>query len=304
VAFAATDKWLYIGITGSSGTTGARVLAYDGIGFHYVWEVTGSGVTTLKDIAVYSAISSDDDLYILYSDGGSSKLAKIAKISKNPLTDSAKKYAASGVLVTPNFDGGMAEDSAAILATGMGVNSLNSDETIKVETEIDYSGSYEGAASEIATFNADTDKLIQYGTSTRGKGMPGQAWRHKYTLSRGSTNTNTPIMFSAVTYYRKKPAKIHEIAFLIDLEEAVRQNQWNFTDADNVMELLHNAEESVELVELIFPGKKAVTGVAVGTALFVDVEGVPSSHLGNEAFNWTPRIQSGTTLVICRQIFT
>lgn len=305
-AAAASDQWLFVGLTGSGGAGAAKIMAWDGQGWHFIWESAGAGACELKDIALLQGISGDVDMYIMYSDGGSSKISVLRKITKNPLTDTGYKYATSGYLTTPNFDGGMADDEAAILASGVSFTSLDAgNEEIKVETAIDYSGTYESGTSEIATFTDATAKLIKYtaGTGTRGAGMPGTAWNHKYTLSRGSTTTKTPVMFSAVTYYRKKPNKIHEYAFLIDLEDAVDNNQYEFTDAENVMAKLHEAEESVELVTLILPGKGAISGSADGTALFVDVEGIPASHTGNEDYQWTPRIKSGTVVIICREVF-
>jgi len=306
----ASDRWLFASV---SGVAGAYVFAYDGEGWHYVFSLDGSSaVKTITALALHDTVGGGAiDLIVLAQDAApgtsDSTFYRLRKILEDPLnntTYAGRQFPTSGTLVTPWFDGGMSEVDSTILASGGGFKGLTSNRTVKVETALEYSDTYQSNSATIATFTADTDKIIRYGaSSTRGPGLSGRSWRHRYTLATDS-NTATPALFYPVTYYKKRPPQIHEIAFLVDLEETVKLNQWEWSSADDVLEALNDAAISVTLLELDFPGKNAVTNVANSSTLYVEVQGVPAQHEGGEnPRQWLPEVESGTALIVCRQVF-
>lgn len=306
----ASDRWLFCAI---NGVTGAYIFAYDGEGWHYVFALDGSSaLKTISSIMLHDTLGGGAiDLVVLVQDANpstsDSTFYRLRKILEDPLNNSGyagRQFATSGTIITPWFDGGMSEVDSTILASGGGFKGLASGKSVKVETALEYSDTYQTNSATIATFTSDTDGLIRYGASTtRGPGISARAWRHRYTLVTDS-NTATPALFYPVTYYKKKPPQIHEVAFLVDLEETVRLNQYEWTSADDVLEALNDAAISSVLLSLDFPGKNAVTNVADSSTLYVEVQGIPAQHVGGGSpAQWLPEVESGTALVVCRQVF-
>jgi len=293
------SDWLFCAVSGGSN---GRVFAWDGQGFHYIYGVSGKFIADIVVSHANTASTTTQENLYISTHVTNGEVDRVEDVLLNPLENSSHIYATSAVIITPFFDAGMSEVDAAVIAVGGQMIGLDSgNEEVKVETELDYSGSYDATANRIVTFTADTDQFLKY---VAGAGFSSRAWRHKYTLSRGSTTTNSPVIFFTDTYYRKKPTRIHEFGFLINLEESIHLSHQQYAnDLDKVMTELHNAEESIPLVELKISGKTAITDVATGSVLYVDIENIPASHRGSREYSWLPEIISGTALVVARQIF-
>lgn len=307
VALTHSDKFLFVGIQTTSVTDKSKVLAYDGFGWHFIWESEGTGTGDLKDIKINNALFNTPELFIVLDDNenGESIFYKISEINVHPEMTTTKKYKASGNLIMPWFTAGMSEVDATWLAQGGGYKNLDdTNEEVNVDIALDFSDTYETDAATLSEFNADTVKLVKMGSgTTRGPGVQARAIRNRYTFSRGATNTNRPLMIAPVTYYKKKPKRLHEYGMLVNLEESAKLNQSLYQGSPGkVLRTLHTTEEAVPLVKLQFPGQHEINLTTSGTDLYVDVQEIPATIRALPENQWLPQIKEGTALVVCQQI--
>ena len=296
---AVTEQWLFIGI---AGVTESSVWAYDGIGYHYIWEKTSAQARALEDIIIWDN-NGTDTLFALYKHSGSPDkvIQKIENVLDNPLETTSFKFAATGDLETPHFDGGMSEVESVLLASGMSFADLdtasNDNEKIKVETEFDYSGSYDSTSNRIVTFYSDTDPVTQKYVS--GAGVQCRSWRHRYTLSRGGTNTKTPVMFYPTTSYRKKLEGLHQYRFQIDLYRSA-ELQGQFESASDVLQNWKTITDSVPLVKFEWTGAAEFAGG--GTRYVEAIDPLLSISPQTDVESATPVVTEGIAEAFLREI--
>ena len=242
-------NWLFVGV--SSGSAVASVWAYDGRGWHFIWKVTGTGITTVSDIIVSQTGSDDtsDTLYIVYNDTSGATTAnfnRVEDILSNPLENTAHKYASSGILVVPWQDGGLPDVKGPLAAFGMSMTGNTADETIQNQVALDYSETYQSAPNVLTW--ASTSSLRQ--RYADGLGLSHRSFRNKLTLSRGSTNTYTPVLFHGVSYYEKLPGAVYQFTFEIDIPATLRDragsnNLAYYTALDIVEDFMELADSKV-----------------------------------------------------------
>ena len=271
-ALAASGPWLFVGFSGAAGNS---VWAYDGEGFHYIWASTltgGSGrVYSLRDIALYKKNGTDNvQLHIASNNAGAPSMSVLEYPLENPREQAAKTFEASGYLITPYFDAGMTEVDAVILGSAVGFADVDADDTIKIETDTDYSGTYESDSDRIITFN-NTHTSGQRVLYESGAGFAAKAWRHKYTLARGSTTTITPTMFYPITYFEKVFTNLRKYIFEVDIKSSLPLNGPDYSDDQDLLKALETSHEKIPLLAFSYSG----TNIYSNTTRYVRIDNFP-----------------------------
>jgi len=297
---AVTEQWLFVGI---AGITEISVWAYDGTGFHYIWGKSAPGTSqALRDIVIWDN-EGNDTLFALYATGGTpgQVIEMVANVLENPLETTSFKFATTGNIETPHFDGGMSEVESVLLASGMSFADLdttsNDNEKIKVETEFDYSGSFDSTSNRIVTFYSDTDPVTQKYVS--GAGIQCRTWRHRYTLTRGSTNTKSPVMFYPTSSYRKKLEGLHQYRFQIDLYKSA-ELQGQFESAGDVIQNWKTITDSIPLVKFEWTGAAEFAGG--GTRYVETVDPMLAITAQTDVESATPVVTEGIVDAFLREI--
>lgn len=296
-AIFATENWLFA--AWNNGTSG-WVWAYDGEGWHYIWSkiagiTFGTDGDGIQDIIIDSSdANSGDVLLVLYTeDSDDVDIEYIDEVLINPMSSTTFKYALNGLIVTPHFDGGMSEEDGAILQHGLSAEGLdtlaNNNEDIQFETEVDYAGSF---GTGFKTFTAFSDspsdgkhRYVDTVSSPTVLGFEARTWRHRYTLTRGSTNTKSPILYSVVTAYVKTVVDLHKYTFFIDLAKSAFANEFKFSrSAHKVWDVLADLNDQKTMFEFRMVGTD-IHGSGNPRyvkmeefPVLVDVDGNPASH--------------------------
>ena len=245
----AGGRWLFAAIDDD-------VFAYDPM--EDAWHFIASFGTNVSDIIVHDGI-----LHAVLTDG---TFRRVDNVLTDPLRTSGKTFAVSGTIVTPHNDADMPEASGVVVAQGLSASQLATTaaatERIQSEIEVNYSGSY-ALTANIKTWYSDTASppIQKYSSDAAagnvGTGLAALSWRHRFTLTRGSTTTNRPVFHKAVNYFRKLYTDLHAYVVIIDLAATVANYRRAFSDEDAVITSLHAAMDSTVLVPFTYPGIKA-----------------------------------------------
>lgn len=234
----ATDGWLFIGMYCGDSDTGS-IWAYDGTGWHYIWE----GSEHVRDIAFLQESGGDRGTVLHFvTDSGVFHFKN--HILSNPQTVSGFEYESTGKLITPYFTGGMAEVDSTLIALAVTSEGLDTEanDNEKITTNIDTD--FEDSFGNTLTFYSDNNTLQKYAS---GAGVSARAVRVDYRLNRGSTNTNSPVMFYPVLHYEKLFPNVYSYTFEIDVRKTA-QNEHRFASEDDVMKQLLTTREKIPLV--------------------------------------------------------
>lgn len=294
-AMTSGGAWLFVAM--QHGASFASVWAYDGVGFHYIWSLTGTGVTQVNDMLVFNG-----DLGILYNDlgGNTHDVVRVPDVLANPLSISGKTYASSGYLITPWFDGGMTEVDGNWLQMGAGYKDLdttaNDNEKIQTETALGYSDTYESDSGTVLTWYSDSDVTQKF---LSGAGLNSPVMRQKHTLSRGATNTKTPVLFYPVVYYDKVFTKLHKYTFVVNLKKTATQGALSRSDAQDVLNSLETTFAKVQQSTLDFPGIGIYlpSGVSTDYVRVTDIQAIVDVNSDENAL--TPRMDGARVQVTC-----
>lgn len=286
-------SWLFVAVAHASTTS--SIWAYDGVGFHYIWSYTGSGVVRVNDIMVF-----DGDLGILYSEGGGDAhdVVRVPDVLSNPLTITNKTFESTGYIITPWFDGGMTEVDCNWLQMGAGYKDLdttaNDNEKIKTETALGYSDTYESATGTVLTWYSDSSVVQKF---LSGAGMDSPVMRQKHTLTRGSTTTKTPVLFYPVVYYDKVFTKLHKYTFIVDVKKTANQGALTRSDEQDVLNSLEATFAKVPQSTFKFPGIEIYlpSGVTTDYVRIVDIQTIV--EVDGNASAISPRMDSGRVQV-------
>ena len=269
-ALTSSDQWLFMGISTAAKNS---IWAYDGEGFHYIWSVSDIGDTgqsnALRDIIIFHEQTFGVQMHIVYDNGGSHVMQRLDFILENPVENTSKRFEASGTLITPWFDAGMTEVDSVILATGMGFQDVDASETIKVETALNFSTSYESASNRIKTYD-NTDSSGDIAKYVSGAGFSGKVWRHRYTFA-GDGATGTPVMFYPITYFEKVFPDLSKYTFEVDMKKSWQINQSNYASEQDLLKALQTSKIKVPLLAFSYAG----TGINTSTTRYVRIENMP-----------------------------
>lgn len=205
--------WLYVGVGGLTSTTNAW------IGIYNVktgrWNCPYRGGTAQRAILGLFESAQDDGVVRLHvaenntsSAGGDQDPVFFERITSNPASDTAYKFAASGVITTSWFDAGFPVAIKGFLTDYVVAEGLTTDETIAFKFATNG-----GALGASQTIDSTTSPPRVF---TDGAGAVGTAARRiqmEITLARGGTNTNSPkLIASQLSYFVRAGLKEDDTA--------------------------------------------------------------------------------------------
>ena len=210
-----------------------------------------------------------DQLHIVYDNAGTHVTQRLDYVLSDPAETAAKPYETAGFLVTPWFDAGMTDVDSVILASAMGFQDVDASETIKVETAVNFSTSYESDSDRIKTFN-NTDSSGDIFRYESGAGFSGKTWRHKYTFA-GAGSTDSPIMYYPITYFEKVFSDLSKYTFDIDMKKSWQINQSSYASEQDLLKALQASKVKVPLLAFSYAG----TGINTSATRYVRIENMP-----------------------------
>ena len=195
--------------TFGSQTGYSLVLGRDRRGWQVLWQ-SGASSRPINAILVSNAYSQ----YRLWiaADQRVSWLKMPVEVI-NPLQVTTTAYGASAVLETPWIDHGLANQVKLALSTIVETTNPTSSETVLVEYATDFVETY----TTLGTISATGQQKYFYGTSRRG--LTYRAIKYRVTLTRGSTNTNTPTLRKLTHVYRPRTDILYGVDATIDLND-------------------------------------------------------------------------------------
>jgi len=270
-AISASDQWLFVGVSTAAKNS---VWAYDGEGYHYIWSVSAQGaagqVHSLRDIQIFHDKAMGlDQLHIVYDNSGTHVMHRLDYVLSDPVETASKPYETAGLLVTPWFDAGMTDVDSVILASAMGFQDVDASETIKVETAVNFSSSYESDSDRIKTFN-NTDSSGDIFRYESGAGFSGKTWRHKYTFASAGS-TDSPIMYYPITYFEKVFSDLSKYTFDVDMKKSWQINQSSYASEQDLLKALQASKVKVPLLAFSYAG----TGINTSATRYVRIENMP-----------------------------
>lgn len=158
-------------------------------------------------------------------------------------------YATDGIHITPWFDANTAVESKTAKRFQLFCKGMSSNETVKVFYRIDHSETDRDTGwTSLGTISSDGKTTFTFGSS--GIGVAFQDIQFRFDLTRGSTNTNTPIIQATVLEYLKLTKKLWGWSFTIDASEdhdgQTPKEQWaslkTIVESTTLVEFTYRAE--------------------------------------------------------------
>ncbi len=291
----ASETQLYISVGGDAAGRKARIMAWNGTGWHTVYQhatanqkilwlhVTSSGASINKALhfAVLGATTSDSDQIL--------DMYKLDGIETPPHTSSSIKRQTSSYIDLPRIDGGMPGSKAAWLR-----DSIHADD-LSASTSNEYVALQSGKDGEARTTNTIGNFLS--GTTSldhsSGAGDSSVSQALRVTLNRdGSDNTHTPVIKSLETSYYKQVDTMEGFRFMVDLETTA-QEQGITTEA--VITNLETIRDSVVLLPFTY---------GVRSTIYVRVVDMDFSELFDDTVDTSSSYsqRTGKVLVTIEQV--
>lgn len=240
--FAQTPAFLFGFRSRKAGeSTDSAILCYTGIGWHILARTTA----TIR--GMYVSQGSPQYLYWAEAENNTSvtiKRIRLAVGNENPVNDTTYTYAASNYLVTPWVDLGFFDLNKVLLRMSIDAQALSTDETVAVGYQLDGASSDSDAFTSLGTFSGSTTTL-DFGS---GAGIAAKSIRFKFTLARGSTNTNTPKVRSIKLQFLVTPDYRAQKAFAISIGETRHLRGSPKLPAEDILEELKTAYDANTLV--------------------------------------------------------
>tara|TARA_R100000995_G_C3460362_1_gene112798 strand:- start:6 stop:1058 length:1053 start_codon:yes stop_codon:yes gene_type:complete len=212
-----TGDQLFISIGGGAASRNARILAWNGKGWHHMTKFT----TANNKINWMTVGSGDDGVPRLHYGVKTSSSASSFKFLEQPLVNPRSGVTIkredlsgtdSGTIELPYYDLGIPQESKAFLAAHCSADDLTSDEKVEFHYGLD------GAARttvDLGDFTSSVSKLL-FGS---GAGVSAQNIGAMIKLDRGATNTNTPKIRDLVIEGYVVPGLAQEHRMTIDLNQ-------------------------------------------------------------------------------------
>jgi len=204
-------EYLFISVGGGKASRNARIFLHNGEGWHTVrkhgtanvefnW-IGYSGEDNAKPRLHYSIHSSTED-----------DTKFLAHVLTNPQSGVSIKREASGTLVLPEFDGGMATTPAAFLQQRINAADLTTTSGEYVNANYGVDGAVR--TTDLENFVSAT-KTLKHAS---GAGVSGTSYGVGLDFHRdGGTNTDTPKVRSLEVVYRKIPTELITARFTINV---------------------------------------------------------------------------------------
>jgi len=212
-----TGDQLFISVGGGAASRNARILAWNGKGWHHMTKFT----TANNKINWMTVGSGDDGVPRLHYGVKTSSSASSFKFLEQPLVNPRSGVTIkredlsgtdSGTIELPYYDLGIPQESKAFLAAHCSADDLSSDEKVEFHYGLD------GAARttvDLGDFTSSVSKLL-FGS---GAGVSAQNIGAMIKLDRGATNTNTPKIRDIVIEGYVVPGLAQEHRMTIDLNQ-------------------------------------------------------------------------------------
>lgn len=198
------EFWALVDSSQVSGTGYSTLMSYNGSAWMCTWE--GS---TADDTMHCGIVSSASDEYRLYFDHDSKiYYIDLSRDMLNPLKISTKTYAASGIHITPWFDGGVSVYDKLALRLKIFCDDISTTETVTIKYRIDHENTdLDTGWTTLETLDSANDigeKVIDF---VAGEGLVFKSIQFRFDLARGSTTTSTPdIQWVSLSYIKLLPA--------------------------------------------------------------------------------------------------
>ena len=212
-----TGDQLFISIGGGAASRNARILAWNGKGWHHMTKFA----TANNKINWMTVGSGDDGVPRLHYGVKTSSSAASFKFLEQPLVNPRSGVTIkredlsgtdSGTIELPYYDLGIPQESKAFLAAHCSADDLTSDEKVEFHYGLD------GAARttvDLGDFTSSVSKLL-FGS---GAGVSAQNIGAMIKLDRGGTNTNTPKISDLVIEGYVVPGLAQEHRMTVDLNQ-------------------------------------------------------------------------------------
>lgn len=192
-----TINWFFVAVGGSSATTYAKIWAYDGTGWHFIYRHATAN-QEIRFIGVNAGT-----LHIVYTTAATTTSEKyLDNVLLNPVNATGMKWNDDCYIELPEYDGGMPE-------FGMGVYKVFGDADDLVDTD-EYIEVHYGTdgASATTTDLGDINATTSYLTFGSGVGITATRIQPHFVLTR-SANTKAPKLKSMILNYLIAPGSSH-----------------------------------------------------------------------------------------------
>jgi|TARA_R100000501_G_C2623284_1_gene116422 hypothetical protein len=291
----ASNTQLYIAVGGDAADRKARIMAWNGTGWHTVYQhatanqkilwihVTGDGASIGRALhfAVKGSTTADGQTLL--------DMYKLDGIETPPHTSSTIKRQSSSYIDLPRIDGGMPGAKAAWLR-----DSIHADD-LSATTSNEYVALQSGKDGEVRTTNSIGNFLS--GTTqldhSSGAGDSSVSQALRLTLNRdASDNTDTPVVKSLESAYYKQVDTMEGFRFMVDLETTATE-QGITTEA--VITNLETIRDSVPLLPFVY---------GVRSTIYVRVVDMDFSELFDDTVDTSSSYsqRTGKVLVTIEQV--
>ena len=247
-----SGDFLYISVGGSAASRNARLLCWNGNGWHHMHKHG-----TANKIIEWIDIGTEDD--------GKSRLHFAARVGDTESAPQFLGYAntnpssvtglikradlsgtASGHIELPYYDFGIPQESKLFTAVHVIADNLTSGATSSdVFVEVEYGVNGAAKTTDLGNFTSGTSKVA----FASGAGVSGKNIGFTLKLNRGSTNTDTPALKDLVVEGYVVPTTAYEHNLTIDLEQTATDTGQS---VETVISNLQTLISTVTLVDFKF----------------------------------------------------
>ena len=291
----ASETQLYISVGGDAAGRKARIMAWNGDGWHTVYQHAtanqkivwihassdGASINKALHFAVLGATTSDSDQIL--------DMYKLDGIETPPHTSSTIKRQSSSYIDLPRLDGGMPGSKAAWLR-----DSIHADD-LSASASNEYVALQSGKDGEVRTTNTIGNFLS--GTSSldhsSGAGDSSVSQALRLTLNRDARDTtHTPVIKSLETNYYKQVDTMEGFIFMVDLETTATEQG---ITTEGVISNLETIRDSVILLPFTY---------GVRSTIYVRVVDMDFSELFDDTVDTSSSYsqRTGKVLVTIEQV--
>lgn len=240
----------------------SEILGWNGRGWECKWLAAAS--TAAADYMIISSAYSKYRLWwahnqrVYYLD--------LQRGITNPDQLTAFAYAASGEHITPWLTIEAKDVNALAMELSVEVQRATAAETVVV----DYATNYSATWTLLGTITANGTTTYSFPNSTTPTGTDFRAIRFRFTLARGTVNTNSPDVVSVTFVYRKKLKPKWGATFVLDLTA-----EYKGRTPRQMQDALVTAAESTTRIEFTFHDD---TTAGSPRNYYVDITALPAQE--------------------------
>lgn len=238
-----SSQWLFASYSGSGAATKARLLAWDGIGWHSYFK--NGTVNQEIDWMLVSTVGGTQEMHVAVRTGANATdMRYVEKPLVNPYSDATFKYDTAGYIIRPDFNAGFPDINAAWLKVNLEMVSPTASETI---TESYFTNG--GAVSTSLGALNSTTPSANFGS---GVGVSAISVQLTETYARGPTNTNSPQGRTTQLSYLKRPDELEEWAFIVDLKATAEPEPNSQRNVETIIAELRALRPPTQIILVVF----------------------------------------------------